>query len=157
MSTGFSPRRRPLWTMLNKSTFLQVWLAPALLCIFCWGLWGFLVKVVSDSTSPPQQQVLFTLGMLPLAVFMLIRLGLRPDVDKAGVVYGLLNGVFTGLGLLAFYAAMQRGKAAVVGPTTTLFPMLTVVLAFVILRERLNRVQLVGVVLAVTAIVILSL
>lgn len=154
---GFSPRRRPLWTMPNRAIFFQAWLAPALLCIFCWGLWGFLAKVVSDSASPPQQQVLFTLGMLPLAVFMLIRLGRRLDVDRAGVVYGLLNGFFTGLGLLAFYAAMQRGKAAVVGPTTGLFPMLTVVLAFVILRERLNKVQLGGVVLAVTAIVILSI
>jgi uncharacterized membrane protein len=143
--------------MLNKPTFFQAWLPPALLCIFCWGLWGFLVKVVSDSSSPPQQQVLFTLGMLPLALFMVIRLGRRLDVDKAGVLYGLLNGVFTGLGLLAFYAAMQRGKAAVVGPTTGLFPMLTVVLAFVILRERLNKVQLAGVVLAITAIVILSI
>lgn len=134
----------------------QAWLAPAILCIVCWGLWGLLVKVGSAAATPEQLQVLFTLGMLPLALFMLFRIRFRLDSDRAGVIYGVLNGVLTGLGLLAYYAAMQRGKASVVGPVTGLFPLLTVVLAFVVLRERLNRVQVGGMILALAAIAILS-
>jgi len=42
-----------------------VWLWYALLCIFWWGLWGFLSKIGSAAASPLQMQILFTLGMLP--------------------------------------------------------------------------------------------
>jgi uncharacterized membrane protein len=67
-----------------------------------------------------------------------------------------LNGVFTGLGMLAYYAALARGQASIVGPFTALFPLLTVALAFAFLRERINRVQAAGMILALAAIVLLS-
>jgi drug/metabolite transporter (DMT)-like permease len=38
-----------------------------------------------------------------------------------------------------------------------LFPVLTVVLAFVLLRERLNKVQMAGMLLALASVVILSI
>jgi bacterial/archaeal transporter family protein len=138
------------------SRFFPRWLLYALLCIFWWGVWGFLVKVGADQMTPMQMQVLFTLGMFPLVLLALGQLHWKVDSDKRGVVCGLLNGVFTGLGLLAYYAAMARGKASIVGPITSLFPLLTVGLAFVFLKERLNRVQLLGVGCALISIFILS-
>ncbi|HVT93470.1 MAG TPA: DMT family transporter [Bryobacteraceae bacterium] len=141
----------------NKAPSSRAWLIPALLCILCWGVWGLLVKIGSDTASPEQLQILFTLGLLPLSLFMLFRLRLKVDRNTGGVIYGVLNGVFTGFGLLAYYAAMHRGKASVVGPVTGLFPLLTVALAFLVLRERLNRVQAGGVALALAAVVILSI
>jgi drug/metabolite transporter (DMT)-like permease len=58
--------------------------------------------------------------------------------------------------MLAYYAALSKAKASVVGPFTALFPLLTVSLAFAFLGERINRIQLAGMVLALAAIVILS-
>ena len=58
--------------------------------------------------------------------------------------------------MLAFYAAMQRGKASIIGPVTALFPLLTILLALVFLKERVNRVQAAGIVLAIYAIAVLS-
>jgi Predicted membrane protein len=129
----------------------------ALACIFWWGLWGFIVKVGSNSATPLQLQVLFTFGMMPIALLALIQLRFKLVARRSGAVYGILNGLFTGLGLLAYYAAMQRGKASIIGPVTALFPLLTIWLAFFVLRERLNRVQAIGMCFAVCAIVILSI
>jgi uncharacterized membrane protein len=78
------------------------------------------------------------------------------DTDRLGVLYGILNGVLAGLGGLAYFAAMEKGKASLVGPVTSLFPLLTVVLAVLILRERMNRIQIAGIVLGMISIVILS-
>jgi transporter family protein len=94
--------------------------------------------------------------MIPLAAAALVQCGLKLDTDRVGVTYGILNGVFTGLGLLAYYAALAKGKASIVGPVTALFPLLTVLLALLILRERMNRVQIAGMVLALASIFILS-
>jgi transporter family protein len=106
--------------------------------------------------TPMQIQVLFTMGMFPVVLAALIQLKWKVDRDCRGATYGVLNGVFTGLGLIAYYAAMARGKASIVGPVTALFPLLTVVLALVLLKEQMNRVQTAGVFVALASILILS-
>jgi bacterial/archaeal transporter family protein len=132
------------------------WLFYALLCILSWGVWGGLAKLGADQMTPMQMQVLFTIGMFPVVLAALIQLRWKVEADRLGVTYGIMNGVFTGLGLLAYYAAMAKGKASIVGPVTALFPLLTVVLALVLLKERMNKVQTAGVFVALVSIFILS-
>lgn len=132
------------------------WIFYALGSIFWWGVWGFLSKLGSDRVEPRQLQILFTFGLLPPVIIAWARLGLRLETDPRGALYGIFNGLFSGFGMLAFYAALAKGQASVVGPFTALFPLLTVLLAFLFLRERINRVQGAGIVLALVAIFILS-
>ncbi len=135
---------------------LSRWLTYALLCIIAWGTWGFVTKLGADKIAPGPLQILATAGTLPLALLAFLQLRMRLEKDARGITYGILNGVLSGIGLLAYYAAASRGKVSVVGPVTSLYPLLTVVLAFIFLRERLNRVQLIGVVLSLVAIAIFS-
>lgn len=136
--------------------FRSTWLLYALLCIVWWGIWGFLSKLGSDRISPQQLQILFTIGIIPPSLLAWAQLGFRVETDRRGAIYGILNGVFTGLGMLAYYAALSGSKASIVGPFTALFPLLTIALAFAILGERINRVQAAGMVMALAAIIILS-
>ena len=147
---------KQLTSIKNHKAPFPKWLFYALLCLFWWGVWAFLAKLGADQMTPMQVQVLFTLGLLPLAFLALLQLKWNVDTDKRGIVCGVLNGVFTGLGLLAYYAALAKGKASIVAPVTSLFPLLTVLLAFFLLKERMNRVQIMGVVCALTSIFILS-
>ena len=135
---------------------LSRWLTYALLCIISWGAWGFIAKLGADRIAPGPLQILATAGTLPLALLAFVQLRMRLEKDARGIAYGILNGVLSGIGLLAYYAAASRGKVSVVGPVTSLYPLLTVLLAFIFLRERLNRVQAVGVALSLVAIAIFS-
>jgi transporter family protein len=135
---------------------LSRWLTYALLCIVAWGTWGFVAKLGADRIAPGPLQILATAGTLPLALLAFVQLRMRLEKDAKGISYGIANGVLSGVGLLAYYAAVSRGKVSVVGPVTSLFPLLTVALAFVFLRERLNRVQIAGVALSLVAIAIFS-
>ncbi|MCI0626186.1 MAG: EamA family transporter [Acidobacteria bacterium] len=139
-----------------KNQYFPRWLSYAVLCILSWGVWGGLSKLGADKMTPMQLQVLFTIGMIPVVLAALIQLRWKVDRDLWGVTYGILNGVFTGLGLLAYYAAMARGKASIVGPVTALFPLLTVMLALFLLKERMNKVQKAGAFVALVSIFILS-
>jgi transporter family protein len=141
---------------MNK-TITPVWLILSLGSIFWWGLFGFLAKIGSDQVSPQQLYLFFMIGMLPLVIVAILKQGGRLDIDRLGAGYGIVNGVFSGLGLLAYYAAMEAGKASIVGPVTSLYPLVTVILALALLKECLNRVQKIGVGLAISSIVILSL
>jgi transporter family protein len=136
---------------------LPLWLTYALLCILAWGTWGFVAKLGADRIAPGPLQILATVGTLPLALLAFFQLRMRLEKDVRGISYSILNGVLSGIGLLAYYAAVSRGKVSIVGPVTSLFPLLTVILAFLFLRERLNKTQMVGAALSLAAIVIFSL
>jgi transporter family protein len=136
---------------------ISAWFWYALIGVFLWGFWGFLSKIGADTANPLQMQILFTLGMLPVAAAMLLHSRTKLDRDLGGITYGLLCGVATGAGTLGYYAALRHQSASVVTPVTGLFPVLTVILAFVLLRERLNKVQMAGMFLALASVVILSI
>jgi transporter family protein len=138
------------------SVSIPKWLRYALLCIFWWGVFGFLAKLGSDRTSPAQMQILFTIGMLPLVAAAMWSAGMKIETDRLGVAYAILIGVLAGLGGVAYFAAMENGKASLVGPVTSLFPLLTVVLALTFLKERMNAIQVAGIILGLVAIAILS-
>ena len=134
---------------------LWKWLPWALLGFFWWGLFGFIAKVGSADVDARDMQVLFTLGTLPLVVFILVRRkGMRSN--PKGRVIGLVIGLIAGLGNAAYFVAMSRGQASLVGPVTSLFPLVTVLLATIVLKERFNRVQAAGVVLAIISAVLLA-
>lgn len=123
---------------------------------FSWGLWAFLVKVASPHLNPFQMQALFVAGMLPVIALALARTRLTIQTDRLGALYGILNGVLATLGMLAFYAALEKGKVSIVGPVTALFPLVTVAGSMLILHERLNAVQCVGIVFALAAILLFA-
>jgi bacterial/archaeal transporter family protein len=124
--------------------------------MFWWGIFGFLGKVEAERISPSQLQLFFTIGMIPVAILCMFRLKFKIAVKKTGIFYALLMGVLSALGCLAFFAAMQKGKASLVAPVTSLYPALTVILAVIFLKEKLNKVQLCGLALAMVSFAILS-
>jgi bacterial/archaeal transporter family protein len=135
------------------------WLTFSLLTVLCWGLWGIQSKVVVEGISPWTNQVLFPLGVLPLAALALKARDLKRLSGRhaKGAVYGLITGVLGGSGNVAFFLALSRGgKASVVTPLVGLAPLVTVLLALWFLGERLNRTQVGGLMLALAAIYLLS-
>lgn len=143
-------RTRPLWLLWSIAT------------IVLWGLWGLVSKVASNGVDVYVNQLLYTVGLAPLMVFVgwtVYKHSPREDARarRKGVFWAFLTGTLGGLGNLAFFQALVKGgEASIVAPVTALFPMVTVLLAVVFLRERLGRTQWVGLGLAFVAIYLLS-
>jgi drug/metabolite transporter (DMT)-like permease len=103
-------------------------------------------------------QFLFTFGTIPVAVVLLAARHFRLEKSARGISYGVLNGVLSGVGGLALFAAYHtNSNTSLITAATALYPMVTVVLAVLLLRERFRRVQALGLVFAAIAIVIFSL
>ncbi|HEY7354763.1 MAG TPA: DMT family transporter [Terriglobales bacterium] len=136
------------------------WLAFSLLTILVWGVWGAVSKVSSDAIDANTNQVFFTFGLLPL-----IALAWRPSRTKTrreghrtGIAWAFITGILGGTGNIAFFHALGTGgKASIVAPVTALFPLVTVILAVTLLRERIGTTQKIGLVLALIAIYLLSM
>jgi len=130
------------------------WFGWTLLTVLSWGIWAALSRLLGDALSAEQSQALSTLGMLPV-LLPLARSGLSSlrSASRRGIVLALVGGIVTCLGNVAYYSALARGgKVATVVSITAMSPLITVLLAVALLRERLSRVQLAGVVLSLVAI-----
>ena len=116
-----------------------------------WGVWAVLSKLPGDAITAGQSQALSTLGLLPM--LPLLRRAQFRGASRRGLLLALAGGIVTCLGNVAYYEALARGgKVATVVSLTALYPLVTIVLAVMILRERLNRVQTSGMTLSFVAI-----
>jgi drug/metabolite transporter (DMT)-like permease len=77
--------------------------------------------------------------------------------DRGGVRQSLLAGVLLVAGNILLVIGLHLGDLAVMGMLNALYPLGTVILAFVVLRERLSVVQGVGIALALGASAALAL
>lgn len=134
------------------------WLVLTCLAVFLWGLWAIISKLIGESVTAAQSQALSTLGLIPV----MIALGRSKHLTAAGhrrrgILNAFLAGALTCAGNIAYYHALNvGGKASTVVPLTALYPLVTIVLAVVFLRERLNPVQQGGIGLSLGAIYLLN-
>ncbi len=141
-----------------KAPHIPAWLWLSLLTIVFWGAWGLQSKLIVDRMSPWMNQVLFPLGLLPVMAGMLLSKRVHEGAGKPkGGWYAVITGILGAAGNIAFYLALERGgKVSVVVPLTCLFPLITVLAAYVVLKEKLTRPQVMGLAVALVAIYLLS-
>lgn len=92
-----------------------------------------------------------------LLIGAIVLIGRRPWRPKANLWPALAAvGVLDMAGNAGFLLAVQAGSLAVAAVLSSLYPVTTVVLASVVLRERITRLHGVGIALAVGAIVCIA-
>jgi transporter family protein len=134
------------------------WFWYSILCVICWGGWALLSKFGSREIPPEAMQFLFTIGTIPVCIALLIARRFKLEKSPKGIFYAVLNGVLAGIGGLALFAAYHtNGNTSLITAATALYPVVTVLLAVAILRERFGVIQAVGLGFATVAIVIFSL
>jgi drug/metabolite transporter (DMT)-like permease len=78
-------------------------------------------------------------------------------LDRRGILWFMLVGLCNGLGVLAMYAALNRGQVSVVSPLVATYPLFTLALSAMFLRdERFRPRVLLGVALTVAGVVVLA-
>lgn len=134
------------------------WFWYSIICVLCWGAWALFSKLGSREIPPATMQFLFTAGTLPICLGLLIARRGKLEKSPRGITYGVLNGILSGVGGLTLFAAYHtNGNTSLITVATALYPMITVILAVSILRERFRPIQALGLVFAAIAIVIFSL
>ncbi|MHC5038573.1 MAG: EamA family transporter [Planctomycetota bacterium] len=133
------------------------WLFFSFITLMLFGFWGLFAKLAARDLGARSALVWQVIGTLLVGAGVAAVIKFRPEVHSRGTVFGLLTGITGTLGVLFFLLAMVKGKASVVVPLTALYPVVTLVLVFVFLREPLTAKQGVGIALALAAMVLFSL
>jgi drug/metabolite transporter (DMT)-like permease len=130
------------------------WILWTLLTLLAWGVWAVLYKLFEGGISDAQLQAISTLGVLPVLVLLSAMPDRAPSGNRRrGIALALGSGIVSCLGNIAFYDVLSRGaKAAAVIPITDLYPVVTILLAVFLLKEKLNWLQTAGICLSIGAI-----
>ena len=145
--------------MPTLTAFREKWVWYMVLTVLFWGGWAILSKLVTEEIPENHAIFVFTLGAASVAVALLIHKRFRVESNPKGVFYGIANGVVSNTGNLAVFAAFVNdpgGHTSLIATVTGLYPLITVILAVCILRERLTGMQGIGLALVVIAIIIFS-
>src|SRR5581483_9951702 len=129
------------------------WLIYALITTVFWGVWGAFAEFPTRHGFPETLvYVVWTLTMIPPALYAMQRVGWRVQHDPRSVLLGALIG-FTGAGgqMLLFHA-VHTGPTYLIFPIIALSPVITIALSMLFLRERVSRVGAFGVLLALIAL-----
>jgi len=99
----------------------------------------------------------WSFGYVPLTFVLICIKGFPRDFNFNCAFYSLSAGVIGQLAALAFYVALSSGMLSVVTTLSSLYPLVTVILAVAWLKERINKRQVIGVAFALFAIVLFCL
>ena len=136
---------------------MKQWVVYSALALLTWGLWAFLPKMALSCLDP---KTAFMFEVLGGAITGLLRFSHPAASTRRAEIRGIIPAFLTGmmgyLGLLCFMYAIREGKICIVAPLTALYPVVTLALAMVFLREKINIVQFAGIILALVSVVLIS-
>lgn len=128
------------------------WFAAAILSLIIYGFWGFFPKIAVTYINPQSALIFEVAGALIVGLGALFYSGFHPQTHPKGMLFAILTGVAGMIGTLFYFAAVSKGKISIVVSMTALYPLITIILAAIFLREPITIKQLFGVVFALIAI-----
>lgn len=127
-----------------------------------WGLGSFLAKIAADKIG--NQSVFWdVLGYTPaVVIFCLVffkfqNLIIQFNENKEAALLACLAGAVGSLGAISFYYLLTRDEASKMVPLTALYPVVTVILAILFLKESVTFAKIAGVFFSLIAIYLLSI
>ncbi|MBO3100975.1 DMT family transporter [Cellulomonas fengjieae] len=133
------------------------WIPYAALLVLFWGVWGAFSSQPTERYGYPDEMVYIVWAFTMLIPAYFSMRGRTFDRRGVAMKYGLLVGLTGAGGQLLLFKALTMGPAYIIFPIIALSPAITVVMAMLILRERINKLTALGVAMALVAIVAFSI
>lgn len=140
--------------MKSSSRF---WLVYALITTVSWGIWGAFIEIPERAGFPATLgYVVWAITMVPCSFVAAIIIKWKIEHDLKSIVLGLLVGLLGAGGQLILFEALREGPAYIIFPFISLFPIITIGLSILFLKERSTKKQWIGITIALIAIFFLS-
>lgn len=124
-----------------------MWAVYAVLSSVFAALTSILAKVGIDGVNSNLATAIRTLVVVVMSwgmVFLTNAQGGIAEISRKSWLFLILSGLATGASWLCYYRALQLGQASKVVPIDKLSVVITLILAWVFLREQFNMKSLIG-------------
>lgn len=136
----------------------KAWLIYALLSALFASLTSILGKVGIENVESNLGTAIRTIVVLIMSWIIVFATKKQSDVkkiDKRSLIFLILSGIATGASWLCYYKALQDGLASIVVPIDKLSILVTVLFAYIFLKEKLSKKSLLGLILIVVGTLLL--
>lgn len=136
----------------------KAWLIYALLSALFASLTSILGKVGIENVESNLGTAIRTIVVLVMVWIIVFAAKKQRDIkkiDKRSLIFLILSGVATGASWLCYYKALQDGLASIVVPIDKLSILVTVLFAYIFLKEKLSKKSLLGLILIVVGTLLL--
>lgn len=136
----------------------KAWLIYALLSALFASLTSILGKVGIENVESNLGTAIRTIVVLVMAWIIVFATKKKRDIkkiDKRSLIFLILSGVATGASWLCYYKALQDGLASIVVPIDKLSILVTVLFAYIFLKEKLSKKSLLGLILIIVGTLLL--
>lgn len=136
----------------------KLWLLFILITVVTWGIWGaFSGYQISHGIPDTVVYIAWALSMLPCALVALIINKGKLTFSWRGIGLGAIVGLLGAGGQLVLFKALTLGPSYIIYPFISMSPVVVITLASIFLKERANKWQIAGIIVALAAILLLSL
>jgi transporter family protein len=136
---------------------MQAWFLFSTVALIFFGITGISQKLSTNHISFEASFAWFSLAMILISLTIAAAVPLDWHINPLLLTLAALGGTLNGLGALTSFAALEKGgKASVVIPIINLYPLVTIGGAWLLLGEKLTGKQVVGILLALAAVILLS-
>jgi len=134
------------------------WFNLVLSAMLLQGSLVFFVKLLTNYFNPLNLLLMQYVGsLIALSCYFLVK-RLKPLVTRRELLLSFLSGFFVSTGLSFYYLAINLGEVSRVAPLqsvgVTLIPTL---LAFIFLKEKINKRVILGIACSILCIILLSI
>ena len=136
----------------------KAWLIYALLSALFSSLTSILGKVGIENVESNLGTAIRTIVVLVMAWIIVFATKKQRDIkkiDKRSLIFLILSGVATGASWVCYYKALPDGLASIVVPIDKLSILVTVLFAYIFLKEKLSKKSLLGLILIVVGTLLL--
>ena len=135
----------------------RLWLFYTIFTVGAWGLWGALINSTAEAGFPETLgYCVWALTMIPPALIALHLVGWKLECNLSAILYGCAAGFLGAGGQLILFKTLRTAPAHLVFPFIALSPVVTIVMALIISRERARLKGWLGIIMALIAGVFLS-
>lgn len=131
---------------MNQTTG-SLWIIYALLSALFAALTSILAKIGINGVDSNLATAIRTVVVLVMAWGLVFMTGVQKQISNIGArswLFLVLSGIATGLSWLFYYRALQMGDASRVVPIDKSSVVISMVLAFIVLKEQLTWQAIVG-------------
>lgn len=126
--------------------------------ILFWGFWGFFNKLAVSKIGFQAGFYYAIIFFAFIASYLFFTKQLFPlNFNLQGVLFALLAGFSGGTATIFFYLLLGKHPVGLVVAITALYPIITLVLSMIFLKESLTLPQAMGFILAMAALILMNL
>ncbi len=135
--------------------------ALAIITAIVWGIGGTLDKVILQTLKSPTGALLAATwrSIIVSLVFLFVAWFKRISLSKFPAIFiylVIIDGILIALGVLFYFKSITLIGAGRTAAISSTYPLITVVLAFILLKEKITVKHILGSILAVIGVILLS-